>query len=116
MTKQNSTLRKRLKQYSAFAGSIFAFANISNAQVVYKDLDPDLEFDAVNPFPGDVLPFDFNNDGNIDFIFVAFHGSSYNGIGMLPYPTSGGNSNAIMGPLGTFNSAPFAYVSALDAN
>jgi hypothetical protein len=113
MTKENSTLLKRLAQYSAMTAPAIAVAGMANAQVVYTDVDPDFELTSS---PGDIASavIDLDNDGVSDFILAAF--SSVSGVGgklnLAGAVAYSGNGNGIMG----YTSGPFFYPSALEAN
>ncbi|HYV94516.1 MAG TPA: T9SS type A sorting domain-containing protein [Chitinophagales bacterium] len=113
MKKENSTLKRKLKQYSAVAGSMLAVTGVADAQAIYTDVNPDKVLIGTNLLPGDTMRLDLNNDGITDFIFFAWKGSTYQGAGlMVPYyPLS--NSNAIIGNLGTLFSHPFLKEDAL---
>ncbi|MBX7140685.1 MAG: T9SS type A sorting domain-containing protein [Chitinophagales bacterium] len=115
MTKENSTLIKRLAQYSAMVAPTMAIAGLANAQVVYTDVDPDFELTADPGTPqGTVL--DLNDDGVADFTLAVFSSTSAGGpggplnlAGAAPYSANG---NGVMG----YTSGGFYYPSALDAN
>ena len=120
MKKENSTLSKKLKQYSALAGSMLAVAGIAEGQVVYTDI-PDTVFTPVNAFPGDTYALDLNNDGTTDFNFVAWKysssgGSHYAAFGLIMVPHSASNPNGIIGTVaGTANNL-LGMVSQLALN
>jgi len=118
MTKHNSTLLKRLKQYSMLASPLVAAAGMANAQVLYHDIDPDDTLKSVSAFPGDTYALDLNNDGTNDFVFFAFKGGSYAGIALAMNYTAT-NTNALMGNLTSTsgpNHRPLGLVSALASN
>lgn len=115
MKKENSTLRNRLKQYSALAGSMVAVAGVANSQVVYTDI-PDTVFTAVNPFPGDTLALDLNNDGITDFNFVGWKSSTYVAFGLIMHPYATTNPNGIVGSVVGPSSNPLGMVSELALN
>lgn len=116
MRKENSTLSKKLKQYSALAGTMLASTGLANAQVIYTDIDPDSVFAGSTPFPGDISLIDMNNDGIFDFEFKAFKSTYTHGVGLIPYPATTSNPNGIVGTLGAINGYPFGYISALQLN
>jgi len=125
MRQENSTLLKKLKQYSAMAAPLLTVSAMANAQIIYSDVDPD--FDLVDSTQNDGFltysSLDLDNDGVMDFNFFAMsyqinqNGTQYiNLAGVLPYTTTGGanaNGNAI---LGYQSGTAFYYPSALDFN
>jgi len=72
MKNKKSTLSKKIKSYSALAGSIIAASSAADAQVVYTNVSPD----AVVNTPGGFYNLDLNNDGIIDFKIVTNTGTS----------------------------------------
>ncbi|HKR06241.1 MAG TPA: T9SS type A sorting domain-containing protein [Bacteroidia bacterium] len=60
----NRKLKKQIKAYTGFAGSLLA-SSYSDAQVIYTDIVPD---DTTS-----FLLFDMNQDSQIDFIFYQTH-------------------------------------------
>ena len=54
---------KNITTYSAIAGIFISFHNITNAQIVYTNIDPDEILNA----DGDSYLLDLNNDGTVDF-------------------------------------------------
>lgn len=103
MKKENSTLTKKIKSYSALAGSMLAMANFANAQIVYTDVDPD----ATGTGDGASYNLDLNNDGTTDFVITV----SSNGGAGVKMVVEAKSSNAIAG---TYNTAyPYIYPSAL---
>lgn len=70
MENKTSTLNKKLKSYSALAGTLVAAANTANAQVVYTDVIPDATVTT-----GGTYDLDLNNDGTADFQFLLQHGT-----------------------------------------
>lgn len=114
MKKENSTLSKRLKQYSALAGSM-AVAGVAHGQVMYNDI-PDTVFTAMNVYPGDTLALDLNNDGIADFNFVAWKNTSstsYFAFGLIMHPYTASNPNSIEGSVTTAGVKLFGKVSEL---
>jgi hypothetical protein len=84
MQDKNSTFTKKLKSYSALAGSMIAAGATADAQVVYTDVSPDLTINA-----GGFYNLDLNNDGTIDFKIEQRSGTiysyfQYDAIGVLP--------------------------------
>ena len=80
MKKEKSTFTNKLKAYSALAGSLLAFNNTADAQILYTDVNPDFTGNS----NGDVYELDLNNDGTTDFAiqFVSgpYYGYSINGV------------------------------------
>lgn len=58
---------KRLKQYSAMAGYLFAIGTPLSGQVIYVDVDPDIALDAEFDEGYETEYFDVNGDGVNDF-------------------------------------------------
>ncbi len=68
--KKPFTLAEHLKNYSLVAGSVLASSLAASGQVVYKDINPDVELGGTVPasFPYDSsFALDLNNDGITDF-------------------------------------------------
>ncbi len=115
MKKENSTLGKRLKQYSALTGSLLAIAGTSDAQIVYTDVNPDRVLSSV----GDTMQLDLDNDGITDYVFRTIqyntNTASWYRAGLVPSPYTTSNPNQLVG----YAAAPFpdgtvfAYPSAL---
>lgn len=61
MNKNSTKLNKRLKSYSALAGTLVV-GTVAEAQVVYVDVNPD-----ANITTGNAYPLDLNNDATVDF-------------------------------------------------
>jgi hypothetical protein len=98
--KNTSTLNKKLKSYSALAGSVLAVGSTADAQVVYTDVNPDSVI-AMNTF----YELDLNNDGIKDFTLGQFSGT-----------TSGISFNvAYVGPMAALNAIDTAGGSGLAA-
>jgi hypothetical protein len=81
---KNSTLSRKLKSYSAVAGSLVAAGSSADAQVVYTDVSPDMSVSS-----GGFYNLDLNNDGTIDFRLEQRSGTvysyfNYNAVGVLP--------------------------------
>src|ERR1044071_81070 len=97
MKKNNSTLLKKLKQYSALVGPALVTAGVANAQILYTDIDPDV---VIAPDAGmrDAIALDLNADGTADYEFTAGNnfsqqgGTIVNTVGAYPY-----SSNEIQG-------------------
>jgi hypothetical protein len=79
MKTKASNLNKKLKSYSAIAGTMVAAANTGNAQVVYTNVTPDA---SVNT--GGTYDLDLDNNGSADFQFAVTH-TTYM-YGTLPVP------------------------------
>ena len=60
---EKSRFNKKLKSYTAFAGSIALFGSQSDAQIVYTDIIPD----STTIVGGNFYDLDLNNDGISDF-------------------------------------------------
>src|SRR5437868_3874474 len=112
MKKENSTLKKKLKQYSALAGSMLA-AGVAHGQIVYTDVDPDV---TLNTGDGNNYALDMNNDGTQDYNFVTASAASFKIAGIVPYPYTTGNLNAIAGNTAVFNGNVLLYPYALALN
>lgn len=100
MKTNQSPLRKKLKSYSALAGTLAAAVGTSNAQVVYTDVAPDVTMGA-----GGMFNLDLNNDAIVDFKILQQSGLyggyfSYDAVGAYALQannavdTSGGNGFA----------------------
>ncbi|MEO6169163.1 MAG: T9SS type A sorting domain-containing protein [Chitinophagales bacterium] len=65
-----STLPEKLKSYSLLAGSIVASSFVAQAQIIYTDVNPDVELGGTVPvsYP-EVSSYniDMNHDGEVDF-------------------------------------------------
>src|SRR5438477_11015874 len=124
MKKENSTLSKKLAQYSAMVAPALALASISNAQVVYTDIDPDfvLMDSTSGDLNGPVVALDLNNDAIQDVEFVAWSQipiTNGNVVNLAVARQYGNSGNGIMGYSVTSNSGAtikFAYGSALNNN
>ncbi|MCS6917018.1 MAG: T9SS type A sorting domain-containing protein [Chitinophagales bacterium] len=101
----NPRLQKLLGRYSALAVPLSGAFLHADAQVVYKDIDPDVVLGV-----GQNYALDLNNDGNIDFKFkVASYGTGWYVAGLLPYPPYTDNLNAFAGYTMTFGGDPSIY-------
>lgn len=60
---KNVTLQKKLQSYAALA-SVMTVPAAASGQIIYTDLDPDVEITA-----GTLYEMDLNNDGIVDFRF-----------------------------------------------
>ena len=99
---KNNTVQKKLKSYSALAGTIAAAVNTASAQsVVYTDVAPD----SLLGLSG-VYNLDLNNDAVVDFqlsqqsgLYYSF--ISFDAVGVFPKPNNavdtaaGGAPNAL---------------------
>jgi hypothetical protein len=70
--KQN--IQKKLKSYSALAGTLAAAIGSADAQVVYTDVSPDSTLST-----GESYNLDLNNDAVVDFQLLQRSGSYYSG-------------------------------------
>jgi hypothetical protein len=80
METKTTTLNKKLKSYSALAGTLVAAANTANSQVVYTDVVPDA---TVNT--GGMYNLDLDNNGMADFQFQDTHGTYLYGTFPITY-------------------------------
>ncbi|MFI5135195.1 MAG: T9SS type A sorting domain-containing protein [Chitinophagales bacterium] len=118
MKERNVSLINRLKQYSLIASPLIAVSSVSQGQVVYRDLDPDVDL-TTNAGSFSDYKLDLNNDGVTDFVFGVFSkyqtdtsAAKYNRAGVAPDTANG---NAVMGYTKT-NIAKYYYPSALNTN
>lgn len=103
MKKETSTLNKKVKGYSALAGSLLAMVQIADGQIVYTDVA-----DTTVTGNGASIDIDLNNDGTMDYnISILSNGGA--GVKMLADAL---NDNAIAG----MAASPYIYPYALDAN
>lgn len=81
-----NSFQKKLKSYSALAGTVFAAVNSVNGQTVYTDINPDVTANT----DGASYNLDLNNDGHFDFRFDltvnpgSSSSSGYNKVGITP--------------------------------
>jgi hypothetical protein len=98
--KTNTTIQKKLKTYSALAGTFAAGMNAADAQVVYTNVTPDSTLNA-----GEIFNLDLNNDAVADFKLLQKSGVyasyfSYDAVavyalnGPNALDTAGGNGTA----------------------
>jgi hypothetical protein len=119
MRKDNSTLLKKLKQYSALAAPLMATAGLANAQVIYTDIDPDV---TLLGSAQDQYAIDLNNDGQTDFKFIAASGTASGGTtyklaGVVMQPYTTGNLNGFIGKVASLANSNFiGYPYALEFN
>ncbi|MCY7410322.1 MAG: T9SS type A sorting domain-containing protein [Chitinophagales bacterium] len=106
MKKENSTLQKKLASYSALAVSMIAAGNVSNAQVVYHDINPDKVLNTDK----ELQKIDLNNDGTQDFQVKYRVGASFVFGFALPY-----DSNSVAGSLVSFTSINHAFPYAFSS-
>lgn len=72
--KSNKTIQKKLKSYSALAGTIAAAVGSADAQVIYTDVSPDSTINT-----NETYNLDLNNDDVVDFQLMQQSGSYYGG-------------------------------------
>ncbi|MCS6917020.1 MAG: T9SS type A sorting domain-containing protein [Chitinophagales bacterium] len=110
MKQKNTRLLGRLKQYSALTVPLVAGAGLANGQVVYTDINPDVEIEL-----GESFDLDLNNDGNVDFkLKVATYGPDWYRAALAPYPYYTTNQNAFAGYVNTLGGLlKLGYVSAI---
>jgi hypothetical protein len=70
METKTSALNKKLKSYSAIAGTLVAASNTTDAQIVYTNLTPDATINT-----GETFDLDLDNNGAVDFQFKVSHGT-----------------------------------------
>lgn len=109
--KKNSTLSKKLKSYSALAGTVTAVVASANAQVVYTDVAPDVTVNGNQS----AYALDLDNDGNADFLFVTVD-TTISSVGVkrvaaLPYQSG----NAMAATTSAGPNATYIYPLALAA-
>jgi len=112
--KKNSTLSKKLKNYSALAGTVTAAVAGANAQIIYTDVNPDVTVNG--NLSGYAL--DLDNDANADFLFATVDtivvGSTASitvkRVVALPYQSG----NAIAGSTSVGSNATYIYPLALN--
>jgi hypothetical protein len=102
--KKNSTVQKKLRSYSAMAGTLVAAVNSADAQtIVYTDVSPD----AVLGSSG-VYNLDLNNDAVVDFKITQQSGLyygyfSYDAIGVFPQAANNAVDTAVGGSPSALN-------------
>ena len=72
MKKENATLLRKLTSYSAMAGSILAVAGNADAQVIYKDIEPDVTLNE----SGLVYMIDLDGNSANDFTLGLSHSTT----------------------------------------
>ena len=70
VAKRKNSIENKLSTYLAISGAYLAASPV-DAQIIYTDIDPDVEMYLPAPFLGLSHQIDLNNDGVIDFNFVA---------------------------------------------
>jgi hypothetical protein len=80
MGTNTTPLSKKLKSYSALAGTMVAAASSSDAQIVYTNVNPDTTINT-----GGIYNLDLDNNGNIDFEFSVTHGTYMYGTFAITY-------------------------------
>jgi len=117
MKKSNSSLIGKLKRYSLMVSPVVFKAGFASGQIIYKDVNPDLDISA-GAGASAITPLDINNDGVFDLAFRVDHSEVYgsgsntliNFAGVKFYDSHVGNQL-----LGYANSGyPFKYPSALN--
>jgi hypothetical protein len=68
---ENSLNDDKLKKYSLLAGAFITLTPLSEAQIIYTDVDPDVTVDAIHNDGPASYNLDLNNDGIIDFKLAA---------------------------------------------
>ena len=101
MIKDNSTLLRKLKQYSALSGALIATAGVADAQVVYTNVIPD---EIING-DGDTYNLDLDNNGVPDYVFQTAVNGTYRYAGVYMYYAT----NIIAGIYYTNSSNGFKY-------
>jgi hypothetical protein len=118
--KKNSTIQKKLKAYSAMAGTLVAATGAADAQVIYTDVMPDSTVSN-----NGVYMLDLNNDDISDFKLEqrsgTFYGQSFDAIGVYALAannaidTSGGNGTATALDIGISVDASLNWVDSTEA-
>jgi hypothetical protein len=115
MTNKKSTFSKKMKSYSALAGSVLAVSASADAQVIYTDVAPD---SVVNASTGGFYDLDLNNDGVADFrlatVFVSSSSYLFDYVFALPLQgvnaidtVTGGYAAALNAGVDVCASSPF---------
>ena len=128
MRQENTSVQKKLKQYSLLVAPVLTTAGMANAQVEYHDVDPDIFYKdsiAGDNYTSPVF-LDLDGNGVYDVEFAAWSSvQSNNGPNIVNLAAArqyGANGNAIMGYTNlfsaTFCSTPLAQYcpSALNQN
>jgi hypothetical protein len=106
MKKKPTILSKKLKSYSALAGSLALAGSQADAQIMYTDVTPD----STTTMSGSFYNLDLDNDGTFDFtINLDLNVSSAYTSNFVTITPAG--SNAINGSTAT----PYVYPYAMDA-
>jgi hypothetical protein len=94
------SLQRKIKQYSALAGTLVAAGNISGQSITYTDVDPDFVSDTSNT-EGYI---DLNQDGTSDFVITSYVDVGSGGaVDAVTVGVYGSQANALAG------SAPSGY-------
>jgi len=120
MSSNKQNIQKKLKSYSALAGTIVAAVSSADAQVVYTDVMPD---STVNN--GGVYNLDLNNDDVADFQLLQRSGTyggfaSYDAVGVYALgatnavDTSGGGGGATAMDIGVTIDATLHWVDSTE--
>lgn len=105
--KKFTNIEQKLVKYSAAAGSVLVASSMSNAQIIYTDVNPDI----MHYGGTGIEHLDINNDGTTDFMLAAIDTTIQNSAGTfnvrttlcVPYGTAG---NEIAGSMpGNYNYA-----------
>jgi len=86
-----STLNKKIKSYSALAGSIALMSSQADAQIIYTDINPD----STATISGTSFNLDLDNGGVVDFTFnltIGTGSGTSQGVGV-----SAAGTNAVAG-------------------
>lgn len=117
MRTNTSSLIKKLKQYSALTAPALALSAVSNAQVIYTDVNPDKEIIPFQNNPQGAL-LDMNNDGIFEFILAAYTSfalSNGKKINLAAVGLYADNGDGLLGYTVALGSRKFYYPSALGA-
>ncbi len=79
MNKKNN-LKEALKKYSLMTGGLIGLTTVSNADIIYTNIDPDTTFNT----DGGSFDLDLNNDGTVDFnINILTRSNTFNGTAFI---------------------------------
>ncbi len=111
---KNNNTNNALKRYSGVAASIIAGTSLTNAQVIYTNVDPDETYTTGNSYALD-LDNDLTIDFNIDAINLNGTYSGYNIVGDGIRVDALG-SNSVMGGIGVVLGQNYRFVDTIDLN